>query len=99
MLCVSLCVKNRVLLQRQYREQSQPVQMWLELLQVNDGSIVLKAGNDKFGIAEGERKHISFAGTSVVVYFSGRNSHRIKFKIEAPMTVDIIREKLIRGTV
>jgi len=69
--------------------------MWIQLLQINPTSVVLQVGNEKITLTEEVRRPITFAGTTIVLHHRIRNSRRISFKIEAPLSVEVIREKLV----
>jgi hypothetical protein len=95
MLCVSLCASNRILLKRQFHERLEPVKMWIQLLQINPTSVLLQVGNEKITLTEEVRRPITFAGTTVMLHYRTRNARRIAFKIQAPLSVEIIRERLV----
>ena len=100
MLCISVNPSRgqKILFRRE--RPNFTLEQWFQVLSVNsDNSVTVQFGAGKLLMSNGVAAQLMFADAVITVMCSVKNSRRVKVKIIAPFTVDIIREKLIRGTV
>lgn len=99
MLCLSINPEKSSRLYFRRERNGLTLESVLEVLRINsDNSLVVNFGQQRLILQEGRQSSVMFADAVVVIHHTVKNARRVKLKVEAPMTVDIIREKLIKGT-